>query len=129
MKYRIGRLLDRLNERNQSNAALFRRETRPYRTQVLVWADIGRLGQNGQILRFWFTSVSRLSFAFLGLPNRYGGARGGLFRLLRRRAIFSFLSNVSFPGLTVAPPAILDVDILRAHLCNAVSGPFSDLKR
>lgn len=49
-------------------------------TQVVL-ADISRPGQNGQILRFWFTSVSRLSFAFLGVHNRYGGARGGLLRL------------------------------------------------
>jgi small subunit ribosomal protein S21 len=34
-----------------------------------------------RILRFWFTSVSRLSFAFLGVHNRYGGARRGLLRL------------------------------------------------
>lgn len=47
------------------------------------------------ILRFWFTSGSRLSFAFLGCYHGYGRARGGL---LRRRPLLLLVKR-QFPGL------------------------------
>ena len=43
-------------------------------------------------------------------------------------AIFSFLSNLSFPGFTAAPPAILKL-ISSAPICATWSaGPFSGLE-